>query len=285
MGRDKSSNCNKIRRGDDLKMKIRSFGIGQMSESEVLEYLLTLDRPSKDSSELAKQLLNRFCCLGEILDADEIELREINGIGENKALALSTLTSVYWVYQKAKTEKVTLENNDELYNFVVERMIPFSSDTTSLFCFDERFRYINRIDIFESNTRNVTFSISQFAKEAVSVGAEYVAIGCKFSNGTISTIDEVFNFTLDAVTQLEVLDIHVLDSIIVKNGVGLSVIEKAKELVENGVPVTETEKVLAHMEYPKIEKSSIENKNNYDDEYFEYENKYYSVSDYKKRRK
>lgn len=285
MGRDKSSDCNKIRRGDDLKMKIRSFGIGQMSESEVLEYLLTLDRPSKDSSELAKQLLNRFCCLGEILDADEIELREIDGIGENKALALSTLTSVYWVYQKAKTEKVTLENNDELYNFVVERMIPFSSDTTSLFCFDERFRYINRIDIFESNTRNVTFSISQFAKEAVSVGAEYVAIGCKFSNGTISTIDEVFNFTLDAVTQLEVLDIHVLDSIIVKNGVGLSVIEKAKELVENGVPVTETEKVLAHMEYPKIEKSSIENKNNYDDEYFEYENKYYSVSDYKKRRK
>ena len=285
MGRDKSSDCNKIRRGDDLKMKIRSFGIGQMSESEVLEYLLTLDRPSKDSSELAKQLLNRFCCLGEILDADEIELREIDGIGENKALALSMLTSVYWVYQKAKTEKVTLENNDELYNFVVERMIPFSSDTTSLFCFDERFRYINRIDIFESNTRNVTFSISQFAKEAVSVGAEYVAIGCKFSNGTISTIDEVFNFTLDAVTQLEVLDIHVLDSIIVKNGVGLSVIEKAKELVENGVPVTETEKVLAHMEYPKIEKSSIENKNNYDDEYFEYENKYYSVSDYKKRRK
>lgn len=285
MGRDKSSDCNKIRRGDDLKMKIRSFGIGQMSESEVLEYLLTLDRPSKDSSELAKQLLNRFCCLGEILDADEIELREIDGIGENKALALSTLTSVYWVYQKAKTEKVTLENNDELYNFVVERMIPFSSDTTSLFCFDERFRYINRIDIFESNTRNVTFSISQFAKEAVSVGAEYVAIGCKFSNGTISTIDEVFNFTLDAVTQLEVLDIHVLDSIIVKNGVGLSVIEKAKELVENGVPVTETEKVLAHMEYPKIEKSSIENKNNYDDEYFEYENKYYSVSDYKNRRK
>lgn len=285
MGRDKSSDCNKIRRGDDLKMKIRSFGIGQMSESEVLEYLLTLDRPSKDSSELAKQLLNRFCCLGEILDADEIELREIDGIGENKALALSTLTSVYWVYQKAKTEKVTLENNDELYNFVVERMIPFSSDTTSLFCFDERFRYINRIDIFESNTRNVTFSISQFAKEAVSVGAEYVAIGCKFSNGTISTIDEFFNFTLDAVTQLEVLDIHVLDSIIVKNGVGLSVIEKAKELVENGVPVTETEKVLAHMEYPKIEKSSIENKNNYDDEYFEYENKYYSVSDYKKRRK
>lgn len=285
MGRDKSSDCNKIRRGDDLKMKIRSFGIGQMSESEVLEYLLTLDRPSKDSSELAKQLLNRFCCLGEILDADEIELREIDGIGENKALALSTLTSVYWVYQKAKTEKVTLENNDELYNFVVERMIPFSSDTTSLFCFDERFRYINRIDIFESNTRNVTFSISQFAKEAVSVGAEYVAIGCKFSNGTISTIDEVFNFTLDAVTQLEILDIHVLDSIIVKNGVGLSVIEKAKELVENGVPVTETEKVLAHMEYPKIEKSFIENKNNYDDEYFEYENKYYSVSDYKKRRK
>ena len=76
--------------GHRARLRGRLLGGGHeaLGDHEVIEYLLMLAIPRKDTKPLAKSLLNRFGTLAGVLNADPHALAQHPGMGETSAAAL-----------------------------------------------------------------------------------------------------------------------------------------------------------------------------------------------------
>lgn len=250
----------KFKRGELLRLKMSAYGAKGLSEIEILEYLLTLDSPSKDCSLLANRMMNRYLTLAEILDSDEIELNEAFGLSESKSLMLATIPLIYQVYQKAKAKNTPTESYAELYKLVVDRLVAYSKSSLTILCFDADFRYIGSIDKYSP-----TLPVTVWAKEIVKLGAEYIAIGSRIGS-EIPSVEDVAYITDNIIDSLDILDIEIIDSIVINNGKAFSVVDKARKLMDKRLPITAVENELAMHIYPlKDDKPTPANKNEYFD--------------------
>ncbi len=71
-----------------VRERIRKIGAEALADYELLEALLFRSKAQGDTKALAKQLLQRFGSLSEVLNAPEHLLREVKGVGEVAALDL-----------------------------------------------------------------------------------------------------------------------------------------------------------------------------------------------------
>ncbi len=74
-----------------LKERFRKGGADALADYELLEMVLFLALPRKDTKPLAKALVERFGGFGDVLFADDALLREINGVGETVVTALKVV--------------------------------------------------------------------------------------------------------------------------------------------------------------------------------------------------
>ncbi len=85
-----------------LRERYTCLGIGDLSEIEALELLLTYAIPRKDTSETARALLAQFGSLSAICYAKHEELCKISGIGTSASGFLRLIGDILHTYIKAQ---------------------------------------------------------------------------------------------------------------------------------------------------------------------------------------
>ena len=73
---------------DRLRQKFLSAGMTGLHDYEKLELLLTYSVPVKDVKPVAKRLIKKFKNISTVLDADEGELSDIEGLGRTSVLLI-----------------------------------------------------------------------------------------------------------------------------------------------------------------------------------------------------
>ena len=79
---------------DRLRARFLDSGPDTLQDYELLELVLFLAIPQKDVKPLAKDLIDRFGGLAEVMNAPIDELTRIDGIKEKTALALKSITAL-----------------------------------------------------------------------------------------------------------------------------------------------------------------------------------------------
>tara|TARA_X000001036_G_scaffold197259_1_gene185760 strand:+ start:3158 stop:3865 length:708 start_codon:yes stop_codon:yes gene_type:complete len=79
---------------DRLRARFLDSGPDTLQDYELLELVLFLAIPQKDVKPLAKDLIDRFGGLAEIMNAPIDELTRLDGIKEKTALALKSITAL-----------------------------------------------------------------------------------------------------------------------------------------------------------------------------------------------
>lgn len=79
---------------DRLRQRFAENGAEALADYELLELVLFLAIPQRDVKPLAKTLLARFGGLAEMMNAPMEELIKIEGIKENTAIALKSITAL-----------------------------------------------------------------------------------------------------------------------------------------------------------------------------------------------
>lgn len=96
-------------------------GIRCLCEEEIIEILLFLAIPRKDTRPIAEELISKFGNLVGILEASREELENINGIGQRSSMIMSFMKDLLFYYRKDKRKYFKAENYvDDIGNYLAD---------------------------------------------------------------------------------------------------------------------------------------------------------------------
>lgn len=98
-----------------VRKKFLENGFNGLEDYEILELLLFYVIPRKDTKAIAKELIKKFKTLANVLKADTLELKTINGLGDVAITFLKMIGALpARIYKdELKNKKLFKENNSE----------------------------------------------------------------------------------------------------------------------------------------------------------------------------
>jgi DNA repair protein RadC len=88
-----------------LRDKFQERGIEALSDTEVIELLLTFGTPRSDCKQAARDALEKFNTLPKVLDAHPAALNKIRGLGPKNIFALQFVQGVARRYLSQRIQK------------------------------------------------------------------------------------------------------------------------------------------------------------------------------------
>ena len=101
-----------------VRKKFLENGFNGLEDYEVLELLLFYVIPRKDTKAIAKELIKRFKTLANVLKADTLELKTVNGLGDVAITFLKMMGALpEKIYEdKLKNEKIIKDDTNKITN-------------------------------------------------------------------------------------------------------------------------------------------------------------------------
>src|ERR1700744_5924650 len=74
-----------------MRQRLLKAGPDALADHEMLEMILFISLPRRDTKAIARELLTRFRSFGGVVGAPETELRGVEGVGEAGAAAIKLI--------------------------------------------------------------------------------------------------------------------------------------------------------------------------------------------------
>ena len=208
-----------------LKERFKLGGGGDMADYEMLELLLTLAIPRKDTKPLAKALVKEFGSFAEVLFASDDKLMTFTGLKENTILVFRIVreAALRMTWQKlSATEAPVLTSYDAIIEYC--RAASGYKDR-------EEFRVIflnakNRIIGVEVQQRGSVIAVAihpgEVMRSAVLKGATALILVHNHPSGDVTPSRADIEVTRKIAEALAAVEIRLIDHFIVSKSLGFS---------------------------------------------------------------
>jgi DNA repair protein RadC len=201
-----------------LKEKFLKVPIRSLADYEILEMVLFEVFTRCDTRDMAKLLINKFGSVAGVLNAEPIELKKIEGIGDNAVFHLKLLLDLFSrLHVSTKSEQPILSNWHSVINYC---------NLTMGFRKTECFRvlYLNKKntliadELSEGGTIDkVQIYPREIAKKAIEHSAAAVILVHNHPSGEAKPSAEDIEMTKEINAALSSLSIKIHDHLIVAN--------------------------------------------------------------------
>jgi DNA repair protein RadC len=203
-----------------LRDRFLGNGLTGFANHEIVELLLTLCIPRRDVKSCAKQLLNRFGSLREILDAPISELKKVGGIGDVAPVALRILRETANLYLQQKAEDaIVLESPDSLKTFWRSQMGSLHNEVFEVAYLDSAYRLMrDGIEVLEEGTvdRAAVYP-RRLLEAALHRGAYGLVVAHNHPNGNVAPSEQDKILTKALVLAAAALQVKIVDHLIVSS--------------------------------------------------------------------
>lgn len=190
-------------------------GFFGMPDHEVLEYVLSMAIPRKDTNPLAHELINYFGSFANVLDADVKDLMRVKGVGERTAVFVASYKHVLKRYKESKSSSIkTLSNSKDVREYVGERIRFLPNEECFVIFLSTNNSIIKCVQIGESGNNKVMFENRKVLEHALSLKAAGVIITHNHPSGNSQPSKEDLKMTHDLYMSLALSDIRLLDHFI-----------------------------------------------------------------------
>lgn len=198
-----------------VRQRIEELGFDNIAEADLLEFLLYYAIPRCDTYEPSRQLIKKFGSLREVLNATTEELCEIEGIGENTALFLTSFIPVFKAYHAgAFLQKKPLTKLSDVLSFLRGQMIGARCEDFIVLYLTPKMTLI-RYEIFSNEDWGiVSVNMDRITQKAVTLKASSVIIGHNHITSKLFPSDEDISSTSLLAGKFGALGINFVDSII-----------------------------------------------------------------------
>lgn len=153
-----------------LKAKVKKFGLNAFAEHEILELLLTYCIPRKDTNSLAHALINKFGSFARVLEADSVQLKEVEGIGEESALFLTTIHKIFEYYlsnRKTDGDKNEINSPESSVKYFRNHFRIKNNETFVGLCLNGKGIIVDNFSLVGDSETKVDFTVEFLTKYLV----------------------------------------------------------------------------------------------------------------------
>lgn len=187
-----------------------------LADYELVEYLLALAIPRRDTKPLAKALLREFGSLGQLISADPQSLRRVDGMGDGAiaALKIAQATSLRML-RGAFAEKPLLSSWDALLDWLRADMGPLDVERVRVLYLNSRNMLIRDEVASEGSIDQSAIYVREVVKRALELGAAAIILVHNHPSGNPEPSRQDIAITRDIAEAAGKLGIVVHDHIIV----------------------------------------------------------------------
>ena len=202
--------------GLDPQSKVMKYGVGALTDEELLALIIRCGTRDKPSLILAKELLGQGRGFSDFMQSDLTSLMKISGIGQAKAVELLAVIEIAKrVRMQQSEEKITLDNPASIADYFMGQMRYLNQEHLYVCLFDTRCHYIGQQLISIGTIDMAVFSPREIFREAIKRSAASIVLLHNHPSGDPEPSDSDCEATRQCVIAGAMLGIQVLDHIII----------------------------------------------------------------------
>lgn len=213
---EKKENIHKNHR---QKVKERFFecGFTGMPDHNILEAILFLGIPQKDTNPMAHELINTFGSFTGVLEAKKSDLMKIKGMTENAAFAIMSYLPVYRRYiENVQKKKPKFESTEEIVEFLRPLFLEKGTiERVFAVCFDAKERLVACRHICDGDISSSLFDVRELTRIVLEVNAQRVIIAHSHPHGVSLPSRDDISLTKYVYELLSFLKVKLDDHIII----------------------------------------------------------------------
>lgn len=207
--------------GHRARLRERLFvgGAAALQDYELLEYLLALAIPRRDTKPLAKALLREFADLSGVMTAAPEDLARIKGMGETSVAAIKAAHGVALRLLRTETDtKAVLGNWQALLDYLRADMAHHKTERVRVLHLDSRNRLIRDEVMNEGTVDEAPVYAREIVRRALQLGSAAVILVHNHPSGDASPSKADIDITRQVAAALKPLNIALHDHIIMARG-------------------------------------------------------------------
>jgi DNA repair protein RadC len=190
-------------------------GADALKDSELIAILLRTGLKGVSAIQVAEQLLQKFGTLGNLARAGLPDLRQIKGVGRDKAIALkSAFTLARRMAAEIRHESPTLDNPETIANLLREDNRAYEVEHFQVVLLNTRRKLISIEKISQGTLDTILVHPREVFKSAIAASASAIVLVHNHPSGDPTPSEADVKVTRDLIRAGQVLKIEVLDHII-----------------------------------------------------------------------
>ncbi len=199
-----------------LRARLLDGGTEALQDYELIEYLLALAIPRRDTKPLAKALLREFGGIGGLLSADPETLLRIDGVGETVAAALKIVqASALRMLRNEIVEKPVLASWQSLIDYLRADMGHITIERVRVLHLNAKNMLIRDEVISEGSIDQATVHVREVIRRAIDLGSSAIILVHNHPSGDPAPSRADITLTRDIIDAGKRLNVAVHDHIII----------------------------------------------------------------------
>jgi DNA repair protein RadC len=191
-------------------------GADALKNSELIAILLRTGLKGFSAVQVAEQLLNRFGTLDALSRASVEDLRQIKGVGRDKAIALkSAFTLARRMASEIHQESPPLDNPERIAELLREANRAFDVESFQVVLLNTRRRLIRVERISQGTLDTILVHPREVFKSAIAANAAAIVLAHNHPSGDPTPSEADIKVTRDLIRAGQLLKIEVLDHVII----------------------------------------------------------------------
>ncbi|MCF8706588.1 RadC family protein [Rhizorhapis sp. SPR117] len=202
-----------------LRRRLIDGGPDALLDHELIEYLLALAIPRRDTKPLAKQLLTEFGGIGGLLTADSEAIMRVNGMGETSVAALKIAQAAALRLIKSEiTEQPVLASWQALLDYLRADMAHMTVERVRVLHLNSRNILIRDENMGDGSIDQAAIYVREVIRRAIDLGSASLILVHNHPSGDPAPSRQDIQTTRNIIEAGKRLGISVHDHIIIGKG-------------------------------------------------------------------
>ena len=210
-----------------LRGRMLDNGIDSLLDYETVELLLTFAIPRRDTKPIAKELLNRFGTLENIVDASPTELAAVPGLGQAGITLINFIKQFCARYLKEKASRISYkaDSPQEIVNFLRMKIGAMRKESMIVIYLDARNHLIG-YRVFSGTVNYAAVYIREIVEDALLRHAVSVIAAHNHPSGICEPSGEDIKLIRQLSDALSLIGVKLADHLLITASASFSFAEK-----------------------------------------------------------
>ena len=226
---------NDYRSGHRQRIKKKYLETGKDAfneEYELLELLLTFSIPRRDCKVIAKDLLEKFGTLSNVLHESRENLELVSGVKENSYILFKLILDLNkHILKEEKLKEVHINGTEDLIKYLRQDIGFIKKEVFKVIFLDSSNKFIEEETLFKGTLDKSYIYPRELLEKIFKYSAKSVIFSHNHPSGNLKPSKQDVNFTKRMKKLLKELDVRLLDHIIIGRNSYFSFLEN--ELLED----------------------------------------------------